>query len=158
MRNDRLRIQDIDEAIEEIIRSTPETRAQFDADKFRRSHILRHIQIIGEAAARLSTELRDANRNIPWKEIIGMRHILVHDYFEVNWHRVYETAIKIYRQFNSRFGRYWSNWTPTRLHSTARGCCISEKELICCCLLPYVTPLASVRARFAATRRRRGWR
>ena len=62
MRNDRLRIQDIDEAIEEIIRSTPETRAQFDADKFRRSHILRHI--------------------------------LVHDYFEVNWHRVYETAIK----------------------------------------------------------------
>ncbi len=93
MRNDRLRLHDILEAVEEIIESVPETRAQFDADKFRRSHVLRHIQIIGEAASRVSAETRALNPNVPWKEIMGMRHILVHDYFHVNWQRVYDTAI-----------------------------------------------------------------
>jgi uncharacterized protein with HEPN domain len=92
MINDRFRIHDILEAIEEIIQSMPETRAQFDADKFRRSHVLRYIQIIGEAASRLSAETRALNPNVPWKEIMGMRHILVHDYFDVNWQRVYDTA------------------------------------------------------------------
>ncbi len=92
MRNDHRRLQDILEAIDEIIQSMPDTRAQFDADRFRRSHVLRYIQIIGEAAARLSSETRRASPDIPWKEMMGMRHILVHDYFEVNWQRVYDTA------------------------------------------------------------------
>ncbi|HEX72057.1 MAG TPA: DUF86 domain-containing protein [Candidatus Hydrogenedentes bacterium] len=56
MRNDHRRLQDILEAMDEIIQSMPDTRAQFDADRFRRSHVLRYIQIIGEAAARLSSE------------------------------------------------------------------------------------------------------
>jgi uncharacterized protein with HEPN domain len=64
--------------------NTPATQVAFDADKFVRSHLLRHIQIIGEASWRLSDSLKGRNPKVPWKGIAGMRHVLVHDYFEVN--------------------------------------------------------------------------
>jgi uncharacterized protein with HEPN domain len=40
----------------------------------------------------VSDAVKHANPHIPWKQIEGMRHIMVHDYFKVNWTRVYETA------------------------------------------------------------------
>jgi uncharacterized protein with HEPN domain len=45
---------------------------------------VRHFQIIGEAAYSLPKDLRDQRPDIPWSEIIGMRHILVHDYFVID--------------------------------------------------------------------------
>jgi uncharacterized protein with HEPN domain len=80
------------EAVEEVIDTTPSTQAEFDADKLVQSHVLRHIQIIGEAAWRVCQAIKDDWPQVPWKKIAGMRHVLVHDYFEVNWTRVYETA------------------------------------------------------------------
>ena len=84
-RTDPLLLADILESIEEIIQSMPENREEFDTDKFRASHLLRHIQIVGEAAWRLSAALKQAHPKIPWNLIAGMRHTLVHDYFEVDW-------------------------------------------------------------------------
>jgi uncharacterized protein with HEPN domain len=92
VRPDRPLLQDILESIAEVIETTPATQAEFDADKLVRSHILRHIQIIGEAIGRVSNTIKDEHPEIPWRQIAGMRHVLVHDYFEVNWTRVYETA------------------------------------------------------------------
>lgn len=43
-----------------------------------------HLQIIGEAASRLSTELTTAYPEVPWSKIVGMRNILVHDYFGID--------------------------------------------------------------------------
>ena len=60
MRDDRERLCDILEAAENL------------------------IQIIGEAATRLSTELIDGNPQIPWRRITGMRHRVVHDYFAID--------------------------------------------------------------------------
>jgi len=40
--------------------------------------------VIGEAARSLSADLRDSNKEVPWAKIIGMRHILVHRYFEID--------------------------------------------------------------------------
>jgi uncharacterized protein with HEPN domain len=92
MRPDSLLLQDIVDSIAEVLGSLPQAQAAFDADKFLQSHVLRHIQIIGEATWRLSQPLKDAHPEVPWKNIAGMRHVLVHDYFEVNWARVYQTA------------------------------------------------------------------
>jgi uncharacterized protein with HEPN domain len=62
MRYDRFLLQDILDAIAEVIDTTPATR---DADKFLRAHLLRHIQIIGEAAWRLSGTLKERNPQVP---------------------------------------------------------------------------------------------
>lgn len=94
MRTDRLLLQDILESIAEVIETTPSTQAKFDADKLVRSHVLRYIQIVGEAAWRLSEPLKALHPQVPWKKIAGMRHVLVHDYYQVNWLRVYETAAR----------------------------------------------------------------
>ena len=40
----------------------------------------------------MSQPLKKQNPQIPWKQIEGMRHIMVHDYFKVDWEIVYTTA------------------------------------------------------------------
>jgi uncharacterized protein with HEPN domain len=49
--------------------------------------------VIGEATKNLSSQLRDANPAIPWRQIAGMRDVLIHDYLKVNLSRVWRTVI-----------------------------------------------------------------
>ena len=83
MRSDRLRLQDILDAIAVIRQYLPADRAAFDRDPPVQSHIYRHVMIIGEVAWNLSREIKDQNPQVPWRQIEGMRHIMVHDYFKV---------------------------------------------------------------------------
>lgn len=46
--------------------------------------ITKMTEIIGEGAYKLTHEFRDTHPEIPWREIIGMRHLLVHGYFTIN--------------------------------------------------------------------------
>lgn len=92
MRSDRLYLQDMLSAILEVGRHLPANRAQFDANPFLQSHILRHVQIVGEAAGRISRALKDQYPEVSWRQISGMRHVLVHDYFRVDWNIVFTTA------------------------------------------------------------------
>jgi uncharacterized protein with HEPN domain len=91
-RSDRMRLQDILDSIAEVRRYLPPNRADFDANPLLQSHIFRHVMIVGEAAFRLSGPLKTRNPQIPWARLEGMRHILVHDYFKVDWNIVYATA------------------------------------------------------------------
>ena len=45
---------------------------------------MHYLQIIGEAVARLSDSLKEKHPEVPWRQIIAMRNILVHDYFAVD--------------------------------------------------------------------------
>jgi uncharacterized protein with HEPN domain len=94
MRDDPLRLQDILDSIAAIQRHTPPTRPAFDSNEPVRSHILLHIQIIGEAASRLSQTLRDGNPRVPWRQIIAMRNILTHVYFGIDWNEVWQVAVR----------------------------------------------------------------
>ncbi len=55
---------------------------------------LRHLQIIGEAARTLPEDVRVLAPEIPWPNIIGMRNILVHGYFDIDTDIVWEAATR----------------------------------------------------------------
>lgn len=84
MRSDYERIADIQEAIQNIEKYAILGKEAFEKDELIQSWIVRHLQIIGEAASRLSEHFRKKHSEIPWSNIIGMRNILVHDYFEID--------------------------------------------------------------------------
>ena len=54
--------------------------------------IVKEIEIIGEAAGKVSLDCQKANLEIPWQDIIGMRHRLVHAYFDVDVSLVWKTV------------------------------------------------------------------
>ncbi|MBI3929203.1 MAG: DUF86 domain-containing protein [Armatimonadetes bacterium] len=92
-RPDALYLQDILEAadhISDFIRGMDE--AAFRASELHRSAVLQKLLVIGEAAVRISEEVKALRPSIPWKEIIGFRNIAVHTYFSVDWSIVWETA------------------------------------------------------------------
>jgi len=70
------------------------SRADFDADEDFRVALSHWIQIIGEAAARLSEQTRSAHPKIPWHRVIGMRHRIVHDYMNVDADILWEVVTR----------------------------------------------------------------
>jgi len=71
-----------------------ETKEHFSGNRMLQLALMRLIQTIGEAARRVSPEFQDNHLEIPWREIIGMRHRLVHEYFRIVPEKVWEIARK----------------------------------------------------------------
>ncbi|MCX6343951.1 MAG: DUF86 domain-containing protein [Armatimonadetes bacterium] len=67
------------------------SQAEFDSDEIVQNAIMRMLEIIGEAARRVSQETRDAHADIPWAGMIGMRNRLIHEYFRIDAQKVWET-------------------------------------------------------------------
>ncbi len=84
MRDDRERLKDIEEAIERIDKYAAQGRSAFEQDDLIQVWIVHHLMIIGEAARALTPAFRTQNAEIPWTQIIGMRNILVHQYFGID--------------------------------------------------------------------------
>jgi len=66
--------------------------AQYERDKNLRLATERRIEIIGEAARRVSPAFQSAHPAIPWPKIVAMRHILAHEYGEVKQEVVFRIA------------------------------------------------------------------
>jgi uncharacterized protein with HEPN domain len=64
----------------------------FDRDELIQSWVVHHLQIIGEAARRLSQDWKASHPEVPWHAIVGMRHILVHSNFEIDLDAVWSTV------------------------------------------------------------------
>ena len=60
------------------------SRKNFDDDEILRLELTHLVQVIGEAARKVSTEFQQDHPEIPWRRIIGMRHRIVHDYMRVD--------------------------------------------------------------------------
>lgn len=54
-------------------------------DRMLRSAVERGLEIVGEAARRVSTETHQAHPGIPWRSIIGLRNVLAHEYDEIRY-------------------------------------------------------------------------
>jgi uncharacterized protein with HEPN domain len=79
-------------AREVIVLSDGVTRDQYLASLGTRRGIERSLELIGEAARRISVQFRDDHPDIPWRDIIGQRTILAHDYGDVSDERVWDTV------------------------------------------------------------------
>lgn len=85
MKSDKLFLLHVKDAvisIERFIRGI--TKEKFSSNYLLQNAVIRQIEIIGEATKNLSAELKKKHPDIPWKEIAGMRDILIHEYFRVD--------------------------------------------------------------------------
>jgi uncharacterized protein with HEPN domain len=84
VRDPQERLLDMLEAIYRVEKYASQGREAFDADELIQVYVLHYLQILGEAAYKVPPEFRKKHPDIPWNLIQGMRHILVHDYFQVD--------------------------------------------------------------------------
>ena len=68
------------------------TFSSFERNRTAQLAILKAVETVGEAAARVDISTREKHPEIPWADIVGMRNRLVHEYFRVNLARVWETV------------------------------------------------------------------
>jgi uncharacterized protein with HEPN domain len=66
--------------------------ARFRADEVLHYAVMQRLTVVGEAASKVSPPTRDAHPEIPWKQIVGMRNILVHAYGKVRIEIVRDVA------------------------------------------------------------------
>ena len=88
-RSDKLRLLDMRDAATQILAEWAKLDGEFLPDDDLRYHgLLRLLSIVGEAAYKLDRELKAAHSEVPWRQITAMRHIIIHEYDEVDSSRV----------------------------------------------------------------------
>ena len=68
------------------------TRASLDGNRMLCLSLVRCIEIVGEAASKITSGTRERYSNIPWPEIVAMRNRLIHAYFDIDLDRVWDTV------------------------------------------------------------------
>ena len=92
-RDDTLRLRDMLDAAQAAIR----VLGDHSADELENTEVLalavpHAVEIVGEAASRVSRPLCEAHPEIDWSAVTGMRHRIVHDYFSVDYQRLCDTV------------------------------------------------------------------
>lgn len=107
---DLTRVRHMIEAAESAMRFVKgRSRPDLDGDEMLRFALTRAIEILGEAASRVSPDGRAAIPEVPWADVVGMRNRLVHAYFDVNldilWRTVDEAIPDLLARLNAGVAR-----------------------------------------------------
>ncbi len=78
------RLQDMLEAIAAIERYRHLGRDELERSELLQVWFLHHLRIVGEAARAMPEEVRRLAPDVPWRQLVGMRHVLVHGYFHID--------------------------------------------------------------------------
>ena len=93
LKDDRIRLQHmLDAANEALTFIQGKIRADLDSDRMLVLSLTRELEIIGEAASKISAETRSQNTSIPWQDISGMRNRLIHAYFDIDLDTIWTTV------------------------------------------------------------------
>lgn len=93
MQHDLIRVRHMLTAAKEAMEfAAGKTRKNLEKDRIRVLAIIKSIEIIGEAASKVTEEFKSDNKYIPWNDIISMRNRLIHAYFDVNLDIVWQTV------------------------------------------------------------------
>lgn len=89
---DKTRLLHMLEAIDNIFEFTEGiTFEAYKSDKILRFAVIKNLEIIGEAAYLLTKNFREKHLDVEWNVIIGMRHVLVHGYYQIKDEIVWAT-------------------------------------------------------------------
>lgn len=92
-RSVRLYLSDILDASETILQYVRQSDpVSFSKDRMRIEACARNIEVIGEASRCLPKTVRDPMPGIPWNRIIGMRNILAHAYYQIDYDVIWSVA------------------------------------------------------------------
>ena len=93
MQHDLIRLRHMLAASKEAMEfAADKTRMDLEKDRLHMLAIIKSIEIIGEAASKVTETFKTENSNIPWNDIINMRNRLIHAYFDVNLDIVWQTV------------------------------------------------------------------
>lgn len=93
MKDDQVYLRHILDAVEKIeTYLAGQTYKSFSNNNMIIDAVVRELEIIGEATNHLSDLLRENHPEIPWRDAIDMRNILIHEYFGVRTHLVWDTC------------------------------------------------------------------
>lgn len=92
MKDDRLYLHHMLERCHRITRLIVPGREAFMESEALQDAVMRNVEVIGEAAKRVSAETRSRLAQLDWKAICGMRDVLIHDYIGVDLDEVWNVA------------------------------------------------------------------
>ena len=80
--------------------------------------VVKNIEIIGEAPHKLTDAFKNQHQEVPWPYIIKMRHVLVHDYYQISVREVWKVIREDLGPLRQQIASYlsdtdWSVWTTT---------------------------------------------
>jgi len=114
----RLFVSDILESIEKIERYTlGVSYEEFMKDDKLKDAVVRNLEIIGEAANYIPDEIKVKYKDIPWRQIVGLRHRLIHGYFVVDYDIVWNIVIKDIPRLKTAIKRIFEEFTNCRRRS-----------------------------------------
>ena len=91
-RDQRLRLRDMLAASDKILERTAEGREEFLGDEMVQVWVIHHLEVIGEAAARVDVGIREAHPEVDWVAAAHTRNRLVHGYFDIDPEIVWKTV------------------------------------------------------------------
>lgn len=92
MSRDEIYLRHILDAGERVLVHASVGRERFMSESHWQDAVMRRLEVMGEAVKRLSAEVWEANPDVPWKRIAGMRDMLIHEYMGVDLDAVWEVA------------------------------------------------------------------
>lgn len=99
----------IRDAIKEVERyAKSHTYQQFIDTPWDQAAVVRHLEIIGEAAAQVTSDFKKAHPEIPWRRISDFRNVLIHEYFAIDPQLVWEILEKDIPQLKKEIGKLLS--------------------------------------------------
>ena len=90
MKDDAVHLRHIQDSIARIEQYPEAGRSAFMASTLVQDGVIRNLQTLGQSVLKLSEALKSAHPDADWKNIIGLRNVLVHDYLGVNVARIWE--------------------------------------------------------------------
>ena len=110
-RSDKVRIIDMFNAAEKVAASLKDVSEEaFLADPDKRDAVVYRLQVIGEAAYKVSDQVKDAHPEVEWHRIQGLRHKIVHDYYALDDATIHHIGKDYIPPLLDQLTRILANW------------------------------------------------